>query len=163
MWCLDKALMDFVREAHQQLDTLTSVLEEAKRFGAKSKALQFAEVASSAAVAQKIVPPGVVSGLYGETASSSGFEIHVEPPQLETRDVQDQLDAVMEIEEAKRVISIWFCCGGGFAAVGLSLLFSVAGVLLISSLLGPLLSFVQGKLPQKHFSCRRSLRPRRKS
>ena len=89
--------MDFVREATQQLDTLTAVFAESRRAAATTKALQFAEVANSAAATQKILPPGVVSGLYGEMASSNGFEIHLEPPQLATQDVQEQLDGVMEV------------------------------------------------------------------
>ena len=99
-----------MREATQQLDTLTSFFEEAKHSGATAKALQFAEVANSAAATQKIVLPGVVSGLYGDMASSNGFEIDLMPPQLETRDMQDQLDALMEVEEAKRVLCLLFYC-----------------------------------------------------
>lgn len=146
--------MDFVREATRQLDTLTSVFEEAQHLGATAKALQFAEVAGSAAATQKIVPPGAISGLYGEMASSNGFEIDVEPPQLATRDVQDQLDAIMEVEEAKRVCCIWFCCSGTFAFLLKSLVSSRCGC--------GLFEMVEGKLPCALFSCRRSLRPRSK-
>ena len=107
--------MDFVREATQQLDTLTAVFEESKHAAATTKALQFAEVANSAAATQKILPPGVVSGLYGEIASSNGFEVHLEPPQLATQDVQDQLDAVMEVEEAKQDFRTRVCCSVALA------------------------------------------------
>ena len=86
------------------MDRLAAVFEQASRSSGAStktqKALQFVEVASSTEATQRLVPPGVKSGVYGKIAGKNDFEINLVPPELGTLDVQEQLDGVMEIEEA---------------------------------------------------------------
>jgi len=106
-----EVLTDFLRAAVQNLDKLTLAFQRAlsssKTASPKDKSVQLFEVAGSSSANERfqIVPPGVKAGLYGEIVSHSDFELNLEPPEVQTREAQDQLDGLMEFEEAKHSAS----------------------------------------------------------
>lgn len=98
-----EVLMDVRREARQNLDKLALVF--ARGASSTNKTVQFLELAGSAKEVEPIVPPGIRSGLYGDIAGNSDFELNLVPPEMQTRDTQEQLDGLMVLEEAKHAAS----------------------------------------------------------
>ena len=50
-------------------------------------------------------PPGVVSGAYGNAVAHSEYTLNLQPPEESTHDVEASLDAIMKVEDEKRILS----------------------------------------------------------
>ena len=57
------------------------------------------------AASYQSTPPGAKAGLYGDVVAHSDYTLKLQPPEESTHDVEASLDAIMKVEDEKRILS----------------------------------------------------------
>ena len=57
------------------------------------------------AASSQSMPPGAKAGLYGDVVAHSDYTLKLQPPEESTHDVEASLDAIMKVEDEKRILS----------------------------------------------------------